>query len=170
MEKNKELVFFTVFLHLLFFGKSSQATTKFFESAISFSISSLSDFLGPSCLLLATQMTHHVAGWTRFMKTNNKAQQTRKTLMPAQSILPKVWHSRKSKQRQVATKVPWWNHNFATILKLVRPCTGLMKSQLRTFWAKSIFWAFMVPKLIVLFTTAGWNALPYSTSFVLTYL
>ena len=150
-------LFFSLF-SFIFFGKSGQATTKFFESAISFSISSSSDFLGPSCLLLATQMTHHVAGWTRFMKTNNKAQQTRKTLMLTQSILPKVWHSRKSKQRQVATKVPWWNHNFATILKLVRQCIGLMKSQLPTFRTKSIFWAFVVPKLIVLFTTAGWNA------------
>ena len=40
---------------------------------------------------------------------------------------------------------PWWHHNSATIFKLVM---GLMTSQLCNFRARSILWAFVVPKFI----------------------
>ena len=42
-----------------------------------------------------------------------------------------------------------------------------MTSQLHCFRAKSMLWGFVVPKLILLFTTAGWSAQPFSINFVL---
>ena len=42
---------------------------------------------------------------------------------------------------------------------------GLMTSQLRRFRAWSFLLGFVVPKLILLFTTAGWSAQPYSINF-----
>ena len=78
-----------------------------------------------------------------------------------------VGHSRKSKQRQVALKVPWWHHNSATFFRRVRQCMKLMTSQLRTFRVRSMHWGFVVPNLILLFTTAGRSAQPYSINFEL---
>ena len=52
--------------------------------------------------------------------------------------------------------MPGWHHNSATIVK---GCiVGLMTSQLPILRPRSIPWAFVVPKSILLFTTAGWNA------------
>ena len=42
---------------------------------------------------------------------------------------------------------------------------GVMTSQLRTFRARSILLAFVVPKLILLFTKAVRSAHPYSVNF-----
>ena len=72
-----------------------------------------------------------------------------------QSWLNKVGHSIKSKQIHIALKVPWWQHNSAKIFRLVRRCMRLITSQLHTFRARSNLRAFMVPKLILLFTREG---------------
>ena len=50
---------------------------------------------------------------------------------------------------QVHLKAPWWNHSSATIFRLARQCMGLMTSQLSTFRTWLIFWAFVVPKLLL---------------------
>ena len=42
---------------------------------------------------------------------------------------------------------------------------GLIASQLCRFRARSILEGFVVPKLMLLFTKAGWSAQPYSTNF-----
>ena len=54
-------------------------------------------------------------------------------------------------------------HNF----RLVRQRMGLMTSQLRTFQPRSILWAFLVPKFILLYTKAGRSAHPYSINFAI---
>ena len=82
-----------------------------------------------------------------------------------QSKLNKVKHSRKSKLIRFAPKGSWWHHNTATFFRLIRQSMGLMTSQLCRFRAMSILWAFVVTKLILLFTTVGWSAQPYSTNF-----
>ena len=74
-------------------------------------------------------------------------------------------HSRKSKQMQLAAKVPWWHHNSTAFFRLVRQCMGMMKSLLRIFRARSILWSFVVPKLILLFAAEGWSAQPDSITF-----
>ena len=84
---------------------------------------------------------------------------------PAQSWLNKVKHSRKSNQIRFAPKGSLWHHNSATFFRLVRQCMGLMSSQLCHFWVRSTLWEFVVPKLILLFTTAGWSVQPYSINF-----
>ena len=66
---------------------------------------------------------------------------------------------------QVAPKVPWWHQNSATIFRLVRQCIGLMTSWLCIFKARSILRAFVVPKLILLFTAEGLSAQRYSNNF-----
>ena len=74
-------------------------------------------------------------------------------------------HFGKSKQMQVALKVPWWCHNSATNFRLVRQGMGPMTSPFHIFRARSILLAFVVHKLILLFTKAGWSAKPYSINF-----
>ena len=86
----------------------------------------------------------------------------------SQRSLNKVGHSWKSQQTQVALKVPRWHHNSAKIFRLVRKCMGLMTSWLRTFRVWSVLWAFVIPKLKLLFTREGWSAQPYSIIFVWT--
>ena len=58
-------------------------------------------------------------------------------------------------------------HKSATIFKIARRCMQHMTSQLQIFRARSILWAFVVPKLTYSFTTAGWSAQPYSINFEL---
>ena len=69
-----------------------------------------------------------------------------------------VGHSRKSKQRQVALKVPWWHHNSATNFWLVRQCMGwwhhnsaLLEPGQFSMHLWSLSWY--------------WSAQPYSISF-----
>ena len=64
-----------------------------------------------------------------------------------------------------APKGSWWHHDSATFFRLARQCMGQMTSQLCQFRPRSILWGFVVPKLILLFTTEGWSAQPYSTNF-----
>ena len=80
-------------------------------------------------------------------------------------ILLEVGHSWKNKQTQVALKVPRWCHNSGSIFRLVRLCIGLMTSQLWSFSARLILFAHVIPKLILLFSKAGWSAKPYSINF-----
>ena len=58
-----------------------------------------------------------------------------------------------------------WVHNSAKIFRLVRQCMGLMTSCLSILRARSILSAFVVPKLILLFTTKGKSAQPYFITF-----
>ena len=61
-------------------------------------------------------------------------------------LMNKVGNSQKSKQTQVARKVPWWPHNCAKFFRLVRKCMGLMTWRLCIFRARSILWGFVVPR------------------------
>ena len=72
---------------------------------------------------------------------------------------------KKSKQMQFAPKVQWWHHSSATIFRLVTQYMWLMTSQLCIFRDRSILKAFVVPKLILLFTAEGWSAQPYYSFF-----
>ena len=73
-----------------------------------------------------------------------------------------VGHSHKIKQTHFALKVLGWHHNSDTIFRQVRRCMGL-KCQI--FRVRSILWAFVIPELILLFTTQGWSPQQYSIYF-----
>ena len=64
-----------------------------------------------------------------------------------------------------APKGSWWHRNSSTFIRLIRQCMGLLTSQLCQFRPRSILWGFVVPKSILLFTTKGWSAQPYTINF-----
>ena len=53
-----------------------------------------------------------------------------------QSLNNRVGHNWKSKQMQVALKVPWWHHNSTKVFRLARQCMGLMGLSLHIFYTK----------------------------------
>ena len=62
--------------------------------------------------------------------------------------------------------IPQLCHSF----RATQAVHGLVTSQLLMFWVRSVIWAFAPPKLILVFTAAGFSGQPYFTNFEFSFL